>query len=143
MKNNFKKMAVAIAATMTIGSISLVSCDKESSGITTESQITSEDVVPATKKKFKVDIHIKDSQGRTWHIKGWVDCSLTGIKAYDIEVIDPDGKKIIFKGEVKSLPNGGYNVGGTLTDEMGNVIIMTQDIEQVLIELTEFIQANY
>lgn len=29
MKNNFKKFAVAIAAIMTIGSVTLVSCDKE------------------------------------------------------------------------------------------------------------------
>lgn len=143
MKRTCKFFAVAIAAIMTIGTVTLVSCDKDDSTITTESQVVSGDVAPATKKKVNVDIDIKDSQGRTWHVKGWVDVSLSGVKAYNIDITDPNGNTTHFEGTVKSLPGGGFNVSGTLTDENGNVIIITKDMEQFLIELTDYVQANY
>lgn len=77
------------------------------------------------------------------HVEGWVDVNLSGVKAYNIDITDPDGNKIHFEGKVKSLPGGGYNFNGVLTDEKGDVIIMTTDIQQFLIELTDYVQENY
>ena len=53
MKNNFKKFAVAIAAIMTIGSVTLVSCDKEDTMVNQNSNIstknaTNEDLSDST-----------------------------------------------------------------------------------------------
>lgn len=53
MKNNFKKIAVAIAAIMTIGTVTLVSCDKEDTMVNQNSNIstknaTNEDLSDST-----------------------------------------------------------------------------------------------
>lgn len=77
MKSYLKKITMAFAAIMTIGSFVLASCDKTDE-IMPQNQVTAgtdaqytKDVAPTTPEAwFIIDQWWTDSQGQLWHVKG-------------------------------------------------------------------------
>lgn len=76
MKKYFKFFSVALAAFMALGSLALVSCDKENDVINPQTSMddpslkTTTPPTPTPDARFLINEVFHDSMGRCWHIKG-------------------------------------------------------------------------
>ena len=67
MKHTLKTIPLALAALMAVGSLAVVSCDKENDVINPQT----EQVAPSTKTlQFQINERFNDSMGRSWSIRG-------------------------------------------------------------------------
>ena len=72
MKKRYNFIALVVAAVMTIGSVTLASCDKEADNINPQNQIAATmDNHSSKGLQFFVDEWFHDSTGHCWHIKGY------------------------------------------------------------------------
>lgn len=136
MKSNFKKFSVAIAAIMTIGTVTLVSCDKENDIVNSEIADGSRTEVASTK-----DSHIKytfyDQHGRKWTVEGTIDIHyFKETVDYDVVLTDPDGNRYHFSGTISFATGGNGQINGTLTDMDGKIIVIDDYFSEALFTLT-------
>jgi hypothetical protein len=61
-------------------------------------------------KKIQINTTVKDANGKTWEIKGWIEvemCCPPSLKHWDLWVTDGEGKKHHFVGLAYQSGNGG------------------------------------
>lgn len=99
-------------------------------------------------KRIKVDTWIKDTNGLSWHVTGWVDVSIgfSGVSISDYDItLTGNGHSYHFQGKVKrtQLKNGEIkNVIDGILIENNKTLEITEDIKSVLINCNEEIIKN-
>ena len=120
MKKSINFFAVAFAAIVMLGSITLASCQKEDLSVL-ENQKGIQSEAPAlknTKKIFPINQYFTDSEGTLWYVWGEGHGMNTSTIAFDIKFrhafgsATADNRVWAFDGTVKIYPDGSCQITG-------------------------------
>ena len=143
MKSIIKISAIVLGLIISV--TTTISCSKDEDNNTNNGYIENQDFIDSSESKGiegEINRNFTDQYGRTWNISGTVEVDLFGNDrhiTYDVVLTDPDGNKFHFQGTIYFLPNGEVEIDGTLTDDDGVEIDITNDNKVVLIEFSRML----
>lgn len=97
-------------------------------------------------KKIQLDYTIKDVNGTSWHIYGWVDVSIglggISINHYDVHLVG-GGNHYHFVGKMATQGNGSTDIDGLLEDVINKKTIdIDGDMKTLLIQINDDVIKN-